>query len=277
MKASFCTNVFGNTQKDMEQAIPALAEMEYDGLEFWSTRYSSSPPQKQYLSNADLGWLRDIMDAHNLEVVQICPYFDFTTSSETWDQSIRDAALHIEYARQLGGPFIRTYTGNIGSAEATAEQWDACVKGLQRICEMGKPHGIVFPLETHQVIHSGPNLTDTSPTTLKLLADVGMDNLTVNLQTPLLGESAYHTAEQLGQHVVHLHAHNWIGNWPNRTFLDAGDVDFAKFVRILKNKGFDGYISIEHGSHHPPYETAAHEIRYLKQLIAGEFWEGEAS
>ena len=51
---------------------------------------------------------------------------------------------------------------------------------------------------------------------------------------------------------------------------DVGDVDFAAFVRILKEKGFDGYISIEHGSHHPPYETAAHEIRYLKRLIAGK-------
>ena len=157
----------------------------------WSFGNSTSP-------NADLKWLKGIMDAHHLEIVQICPYFDFTTSSETWEQSIRDAERYIEYAIQLGGPFIRTYTGNVGSADATAEQWDTCVNGLQRICEMGIPHGIVFPLETHQVIHSGPNLTDTSPTTLKLLADVGMENLTVNIQTPLLDESVFETAAQLG-------------------------------------------------------------------------------
>ena len=46
MKSAFCTNVFGTTQKDMEQAIPRLTEMGYDGLEFW----------EQYLSGADLGW-----------------------------------------------------------------------------------------------------------------------------------------------------------------------------------------------------------------------------
>ena len=262
MKASFCTNAFGNTQQAIEEAIPKLAQMGYDGLEFW----------EQYLPNADLKWLKGIMDTHHLEIVQICPYFDFTTSSETWEQSILDAARYIEYAIELGGPFIRTYTGNVGSADATAEQWDACVKGLQRICEMGMQHGIVFPLETHQVIHSGPNLTDTSPTTLKLLADVGMENLKVNIQTPLLGESVFETAAQLGPHIVHVHAHNWIGNWPNLTFLDAGDEDFTEFARVLKDKGFDGYISIEHGSHHPPYETAVHEIQYLKQLISGTLW-----
>ena len=138
---------------------------------------------------------------------------------------------------------------------------------------MGRSHGIVFPLETHQVIHGGPNLTDTSATTLRLLEDVGMDNLKVNLQTPLLGESVFYSATELGEHVVHLHAHNWIGNFRNRTFLDSGDVDFAGFVQILEDKGFEGYISIEHGDHHPPYETAVHEARYLKRLIVGEFWQ----
>ena len=103
---------------------------------------------------------------------------------------------------------------------------------------------------------------------LSLLEEVGMDNLKVNLQTPLVGESVFYTAEQLGEHVVHLHGHNWIGDWSHRTFLDSGDVDFTAFIGVLKDKGFDGYISIEHGSHHPPYETAAHEIRYLKWLIA---------
>ena len=262
MKSAFCTKWIADTQEEMEKAIPALAEMGYDGLEFW----------EQYLSGADLRWLKDTMDSEGLEIVQICPYFDFTTSSETWGQSLRDAERFIGYSLELGRPFVRTYTGNTGSADATEEQWDACVKGLRRVCEMGRPHGIVFPLETHQAIHGGPNLTDTSATTLRLLEDVGMDNLKVNLQTPLLGESVVYSARELDQHIVHLHAHNWIGNIGSRTFLDSGDVDFAGFIRVLKDNGFDGYISIEHGDHHPPYETAAHEARYLKCLIAGEFW-----
>lgn len=260
MKSAFCTNAFGNEQADQEKAIPYLAELGYDGIELW----------QQYLCHADLAWVRSIADGHDLEIVQICPYFDFTTSQDTWDQSTRDAETFIEYAVELDCPFIRTYTGNVGSADAAARQWDACVRGLQKICEMGATYNIVFPLETHQVIHHGPNLTDTSPSTLKLLDDVGMENLTVNLQTPLVGESVFHTVEQLGEHVVHLHAHNWVGGWPELTFLDAGDVDFTAFIRRLQHKGFDGYISIEHGSHHPPYETAAHEIAYLKQLIEGQ-------
>ena len=122
MKAAFCTKWIADTQEEMEKAIPALAEMGYDGLEFW----------EQYLSGADLSWLKETMDSESLEIVQICPYFDFTTSSETWDQSLSNAERFIGYSLELGRPFVRTYTGNTGSADATKAQWDACVKGLRR-------------------------------------------------------------------------------------------------------------------------------------------------
>jgi 3-dehydroshikimate dehydratase len=257
MKTAFCTNAFGNTQVEQEKAIPYLAELGYDGVEIW----------EQYLINADLSWVRAITQEHHLEIVQVCPYFDFTTSEKTWNKSIEDAEVFIGYAIELNCKFIRTYTGNVGSADATVQQWDECVKGLQTICAMGANHGIGFPLETHQIKHHGPNLTDTSPSTLRLLDDVGMDNLTVNLQTPLVGETVSETVELLGDRVVHLHAHNWIGDWPKLTYLNEGDEDFEAFLSALQKKGFDGYISIEHGNHHPVAETAKHEISYLRRLI----------
>jgi sugar phosphate isomerase/epimerase len=257
VKTAFCTNAFGNTQVDQERAIPFLADLGYDGVEIW----------EQYLVHADLSWVKEITREHHLEIVQICPYFDFTTSDVTWNKSIKDAETFITLATELDCGYIRTYTGNVGSADATANQWDACVKGLQTICEMGTPLGISFPLETHQVKHHGPNLTDTSPSTLKLLKDVGMENLKVNLQTPLVGETVEETVRQLGEHVDHIHAHNWIGDWPNLTFLDSGDVAFEGFISDLQKAGFDGYISIEHGNHHPVQETATHEIEYLRRLI----------
>lgn len=262
VKAAFCTNAFGNSQDVMAEALPRLAQMGYGGLEFW----------EQYLAQANLAWLRDIMAAHRMEIVQICPYFDFTAGQAKWDESLKTAERYIDYALQLGRPMIRTYTGNVGSAEATPAQWEACVRGLQCCCRMGKPHGIVFALETHQVIHTGPNLTDTSASTLRLLADTGQENLKVNLQTPLVDEPVAYSAEKLGEHVVHVHAHNWVGGWPAAggrfTFLDSGDEDFGEFVRVLRSRGFDGYISVEHGTHHPPYETALHEIEYLKRLLS---------
>lgn len=56
----------------MEYAIKRLAELEYDGLEFW----------QQYLDNIDIKWLKNFMDELGLETAQVCPYFNFTGTEE---------------------------------------------------------------------------------------------------------------------------------------------------------------------------------------------------
>lgn len=253
---------FGYTQDIAERCIALVSKLGYDGIEYW----------KQYLDHANLDWVRSASEAAGLTIVQICPYFDFTTSGESYDESLREAERFVGYARKLGALHVRVYTGKTGSAEATDEQWQRCVEGLKVVCDMGAPHGIIFPLETHQVIHHPACLTDTSVSTLRLLQLVDRPNLKVSLQTPLVGETPEYSAEQLGAELVQVEAHNWIGateqSWGKLTFLDAGDLDFARFMRICKSKGFDGYISIDHPNHDPWEETAEHEIRYLRRLIA---------
>jgi sugar phosphate isomerase/epimerase len=103
---------------------------------------------------------------------------------------------------------------------------------------------------------------------------VGRPNLRVALQTPLKGETSEYSAEHLGPKVVQIHSHNWIGatatSWGTLTYLDAGDLDFANFLRILRSRGFDGVISIDHPAHsgqHNWEEVAAHEIKYLRGLL----------
>ena len=268
MQASFCMMGFGYTQEVAEQCIALVGRhgLGYDGIEFW----------KQYLDHANLDWVRRACDANGLQVVQVCPYFDFTTSQDTYEAALREAEQFIGYARALGAPYIRTYTGDTPSAAATDEQWARCVEGLRQVCDAGAPHGITFLLETHQRIHGNACLTDTSPSTLRLLDLVQRPNLAVALQTPLVGETPEESAATLGRRCLQVQAHNWIGatteRWGTLTYFDSGDLDFPRYIRVLRDQGFDGWISIDHPNHHPWQETAAHEIQYLRRLFAGEFW-----
>lgn len=267
MKTSFCMMGFGYTQELAERCIALAGSLGYDGIEFW----------KQYLDGADLNWVRRASEAYGLTILQVCPYFDFTTSQATYDATLREAERFVGYARVLGAPYVRTYTGKTASAAATDQQWARCVEGLQIVCDMAAAFGIALLLETHQVVHGGACLTDTSAMTLRLLDQVSRPNLHVALQTPLVGETPEESAERLGSQVVQVQAHNWIGGTPTRwgqiTYLDAGDLDFASYVRILRGQGFDGWISIDHPNHHPWEETAARELAYLRRLIAGDFWQ----
>lgn len=266
MKTSFCMMGFGYTQEIAERCIALTGQLGYDGIELW----------KQYLDSADLDWVRRACAQAGLEIFQVCPYFDFTASPESYEVTLREAERFVGYARTLGARWVRTYTGRIGSADATDEQWERCVQGLRLVCDMGAPFGIEFPLETHQVIHHPACLTDTSASTLRLLDLVERPNLRVALQTPLKGETPEHSAETLGPRVVQVQAHNWIGataeTWGTLTYLDAGDLDFANHIRILRRHGFDGVISIDHPTHSGQDkwdDVAAREIGYLRRLIAG--------
>jgi sugar phosphate isomerase/epimerase len=262
MKTSFCMMGFGYAREIAERCIALVSDLGYDAIELW----------KQYLDAADLDWTRKTCERYGLPILQICPYFDFSTSPETCAASLREAETFLSYARRLGARWIRTYTLNTPSAEATEEQWERSVRALQQVCDWGAADGIEFPVETHQVIHHGPTLADTSASTLRLLELVDRPNLRVALQTPLLGETPEHSAEQLGHVTVQVQAHNWTNgsptSWGTLTFLDSGDLDFANYLRILHRQGFDGYVSIDHPNHHPWEETAAHEIAYLRGLFA---------
>ena len=258
MKTAFCTNVF--EPQDLEQGLGRLAELGYDAVELW----------QQTLDAWNLDELESLLNGLGLGVAQVCPYFDFTGSRDDWDRSIRDARRFVELAFRFEAPLVRAFTGHVGSAEATEAQWEAAVWGLRAACALVAEHRIGFALETHP-----GSLMDCTEGAERLLREVGASNLGLNLQVPLGNEDPLETMRSLAPHVVHLHAHNWIGpapngHWEHLTLLGGGDLDFPQFLGIAHWAGFDGYVSIEHATHHgrsDALEVAAREIAYLRGLF----------
>jgi len=252
VKTSYCSNVF--KFEDLERGLRFIAQLGYEGTEFW----------EKHLCELNVDELAALLGEIDLAVAQICPYFDFTAGPAEWDESIKIAETYIDYARKLGRPLIRVFTGKVGSADASPEQWEACIRGLRKVCEMAAPEGIAYAMETHR-----GSLMDTPDATRRLLDEVAMDNLGVNLQTgPNMGD--WHVwLDRVGERVIHMHCHNY-GDDGKMAFLDEGTFyDFAAFVDAVAEKGFSGYLSLEHGYHSGDvWETARHEIGHLKALVA---------
>ena len=154
MKTAFCA-IF--KPEEMENAIGQLAELGYEGLEFWD----------QYLSQIDARWLKTILDDNHIEVAQVCPYFNFTSGEEKWKESMQINEEYLDYCRILDTSLIRVFTGSVGSEEATDEQWRMAVKGLRAVCRRGEREGIRYALETHrgvdQVVRQAGLAYDRTP------------------------------------------------------------------------------------------------------------------
>ncbi|HIE29729.1 TPA: sugar phosphate isomerase/epimerase [Candidatus Poribacteria bacterium] len=259
MKAGFCLH--GTWVIERPELLKVLDEIDCDGVEIWQQAFEA----------IGLKGVVEKIEPYSFEVAALNPYMDFTTSEESFSESVKLAETFLDYASALDCKRIRTFTSKMGSFKTSDEaepvHWERAIKGIQTVADMAAEKDILCTME----VHAGDGqLYDTSEATLRILEGVDRKNVIVNLQPPLRGEDALDSARRLGAYVQHLHAHNWRGGWGKFTYLDSGDVDFPKYLDILRGHGFDGYISIEHASYRDTIEIARHEIPYLKRLIASK-------
>jgi sugar phosphate isomerase/epimerase len=256
MKVAFCFD--GDLFVTRPDIVRLVDELGYDGIEIWA----------QAFEKLGLSGVKAVTDSLNCQVTSVNPYFDFTTSEETYARSLDTAKTFIGYAVKLGSTMVRTFSSRMSgfttSKDAGTLHWERAVRGIQEACDLGAPNGISMVLEVH---HGDGQLFDSSDNALRILNDIDRENCILNLQTPLLDEDPMESANRLGPYVKHVHAHNWVGGWEKLTRLDQGDLDFERYLRILVAHGFDGTISIEH-ARSDPEGIARHEIAYLRGLIS---------
>lgn len=260
-KAGFC---YSWEADEAAYYFSRLKTLGYDGVELW----------QQVIEALPFSQWEDIFAETEIACAQLCPYFNFVDGVQLWDESMLLAKKYIDYSVRLGNPLIRVFTGKpwgndvVGPDIATEAQWQAATSGLQTICDMALPYGVRFALECH----TGSLMEDT-PNTLRLLQGVARPNLGVNLQLPLKNglEPIEYTIKHLGQYCMHMHAHNYsnITDMGNLLPLEEGVMRYPDILSRLLEMGFDGYVSIEHPTHHgkrDAWEIAVIEAEYLLRL-----------
>lgn len=230
---------------DLAGSLKRLADSGIEGIEYWDASIRKHGPEKLASVSAEAG----------LEVAQICPYFNFVDSEETYDESMRLGEEYLRFSKIMDARLVRVFTGRpwggptVGPDDATPEQWDRAVKGLQFLCDLyNRENGPDLCLECH-----AGSLMETSASTLRLLKDVDRPNLCVNLQLPLGGKSSpedvHETVEALGSRTKHMHIHNFPKDRkPGICSLAEGWIDYPAIIRRLVQLGFRGYASLEHAT-----------------------------
>ena len=231
MQVSLAMMGFGWTQDVAERCIEVAGGLGYDGIDLW----------KQYLDTADLAWVRDACVAQKLADRAAVPLFRLHHQRSDGGGFPARRPRHSSATRKPWAPPMCARTpASRRAPRPTPPCGRAASRGCKKPATWRRHQDVTLLLETHQVIHSGPCLSDTSPTTIRLLELADRPNLRVAIQTPLVGETPEDSARQLGRYVDQIQAHNWIGatetTWGELTFLDAGDLDFRRYLRILREE-----------------------------------------
>jgi sugar phosphate isomerase/epimerase len=260
---AFCTNVI--PVDDLAAGMSRLNQWGYDAVEFW-------PAAFERYSNAQL---RDMLVRSGLSCAQVSPSLDFTGNRAQQDAIHRLGVSFIERAMAIGAPLVRVMAGRVKAENVNDQTWQAIVNAIRRLCVVAAGHGITLALETVR-----DSFAETSRNALRIIDEVGQGNLRLNLQLPLRGEDIWSSLQSCGKHAMHMHIHNWqVTPSPDVptsvlmsqiTYIDAGVIDYRRFLQSVVASGFSGCISIEHGTHHGRHawhDTAMRDGRYLRHLI----------
>ncbi len=235
--------------RDFEEPMAKVADL---GLKHCQVHWAAETPLEQGQA------LREAADKHGVNIVTLWGMppgrmvWDFVQGPTTIGlvppatRSMRTATMEnaARVAGAIGVPSITTHLGFIPEFPGD-EDYFGTVHAVRSIAQVCQSEGIEFWFETGQ---------ETPVTLLRLIEDVGTDNLGINLDPANLlmygKANPIDAVDVFGQYVRGVHAKD--GEYPtDGTHLGVekpmgeGRVNFPVLVPKLKDKGFRGVLAIE--------------------------------
>lgn len=253
--------LWGQAFLSVEQFIDKAAELGYEGVMLMAKR--------PHLSVLDYGSeerarLRHQIARRNLDVVCLAGYTNFTADLE--HPEIPHQEIQIQYvvelarlARDLGGKLVRVFTGYEHPVQGYQRQWKLVIESLRECAKRASEYGVVIGVQNHHDIAAGyQSLYD-------LVAAVDEPNCKASFDAwapALHNDDLAAAARKMGGITIHTTVANYeirpryhyesaIVNYTARPAalqavpLEAGFIDYEKFLAELSGAGFSGAVAYE--------------------------------
>ncbi|MBN1557517.1 MAG: sugar phosphate isomerase/epimerase [Lentisphaerae bacterium] len=180
---------------------------------------------------------------------------------------VKELQQAADFAARCGAPAIVTHCGFIPE-NPSDRLYAGTLEAIGAVARHCRKRGVGFWFETGQ---------ETPVTLLRVIEDLGLPNLGINLDTAnliLYGKgNPVDALDVFGRYVRNLHAKD--GRYPTNgrtlgaeTPIGTGKVDFYRLFRKLDALGFDGEVVIEREIRGPQQaRDIKQSIGYLRRLI----------
>jgi len=155
---------------------------------------------------------------------------------------LAEAKEYIDLAARIGTPYVRVMC--IGVPQPEECDLDLCAKLYGELCEYGAAKGVQPLMETNGM------LGDTKAM-MEFMARIPSENKGVlwDIHHPYryFGESAAESYERIAPLLRHVHVKDsmLVDGKVSYKLLGKGDVPVKETLRLLKEKDFDGFVSLE--------------------------------
>ena len=269
MKLSFST--LGCPQYTIDAIIEAAVANGYDGIELRAAENTVELWNVKGFTGAGLADTRQKLRDNGIAAVCVGSSASFCVADAERRQAALDSAQkYIEIAQGLDCPYIRTFGGPLPALQSYTESIKWSREGYELLCELAQKAGIIPLLETHDDF-------STSARALDILDGVEASNLGVVwdiLHSYRYGERLDDSFKKLGRRIKHVHIKDsaeFSATGFDLVLTGEGKVPIAECVNILRESGYDGYLSFEwekmwHPEIQSPEVAIPHYARFMKAL-----------
>jgi sugar phosphate isomerase/epimerase len=255
----------------LEDIFPLAHSYGLDGLELLAVQFDSD--SDEYVSK-----IKQLAVLNSQDIYALSVHNNFVNPDpEVRRSEVEKVKKWIVIASKLGAPIIRVFGGRWGTIKDFIElmaldgkepplegysydqgvEWN--IECFKECTEFASQYGITLAVENHW------GLTYSAKGVLDIINGVNSKWLKVCLDCGNFRENTYEQLASLIPHTVLVHAKTY---WGGGIFYDFNlNPDYVKIVRMLKDAGYNGYLSIEFEGKSPSEEGILASIQLLNQAI----------
>jgi len=243
MKISFST--LGTPYYNIDQIIDIAVQNKYQGIEIRAVKGTSDIAGLDEFRGSGLKDTCNKIKSAGLKVVCVGTSIRFNRADKAdQEKNLELAKRYIDIAIGLDCSYIRTFGGPLVATQGYTESMKWAWEGYNKLCELTKGTNVIPLIETHDDFSTSARIMD-------LIS--GISNGKVGVIWDILhpyrfGEAVENTYNVLKDLIYHVHikdSANYSSTGFDITLIGEGKVPISKCISLLKDNGYEGYLSFE--------------------------------
>jgi hydroxypyruvate isomerase len=182
------------------------------------------------------------------------------------EKVLQDVRASVDIAKRMNTKFIHNVLGLADPKLPWDFQMANAIDLLKRIAEIYEPHGLIMVMESmnHKIDHPGMFLHNI-PQAYSLAKAVGSPSVKVLFDF-------YHVQIQEGN-LLPTFDYAWdeiayvqVGDTPGRKEPTSGEINYPKVLQYIHDKGYRGFVGMEHGIQKPGKEGAMAALQAYRSI-----------
>jgi len=233
-----CINEATTMPYTLEQDIQAASKAGFKGVELWTDKL------KDFLLKKNKGHLKSLLDDFNLSTPSLCPFggFIFCTEDE-FNKRVKDLEYFLDVANYIGVEYIIVCAEGLGN-RSFEEAKRIYVSRLRKLSSITSEYDVRIALEWFHELQPA----------IEIIKAVDDENVGLVIDTFhwYRGDGRLDSLIEVpSDKLFFVHINDCEGlpreklTDKNRLFCGRGVIPLTDILRIFKEKGYGGYLSVE--------------------------------